>query len=138
MIPLILVIMLFVSGCDNKTGTLPDASSAKVSECGAIKIARTQVPQRLAEYMPNSGFLTDEGPNGTWFVVFTNIDATFDELTWKGNAGDYFKSYDTPQNKPEGIYANILIYVDANSGAITRREINNAFYLGPTRDFDCE
>jgi len=131
--------MLFLPGCSNKTDTLPDQSSAKVSQCNAIKIARTQVPQRIAEETPASGLRTDLGTHGTWFVTFVNVNITFNELGWKGDAGDYYKKQDLEQALPKGVYANVTIYVDAETGEVTKREINNGFFIGgPIQNLVCE
>lgn len=148
---LISAIIILLCGCSSNNSQLldqssanvsadpfPDQTSAKVSPCDAIKIARTQVPQRLAGDMPIYGFRAELGTYGTWFLTFANVDVTFNELGWKGNAGDYYKIIDSHQDKPDGVYANIVIYVDAETGKVTNREINNGYFLGPTQDLHCE
>jgi len=140
-VPLALAVIMLLSGCNNNTD-FPEASSAEISQCDAVRIARTQVPPRIAEATPAVGFRHELGLHGTWFVTFVNVDATFDELGWKGDAGDYFDKGGKNavlQDKPEGVYANVTIYVDAQTGEVTKREINNGMVTGgPSMFLDCD
>jgi hypothetical protein len=133
-----MVLTLFVSSCRNKD-IAPDEANAKISVCEAVKIAKTVVPGRIASLgTPQTGFRADLGEYGTWFMNFINVNVTFSELGWEGKVNDYYKRYDTQQDKPEGVYANITIYVDAGTGKITKREISNAIILGPIQTLDCD
>jgi hypothetical protein len=126
---LFLILILVTTGCQSG-----------LSECDAVKIAREQLPANYA----NAGALTffDQysGVNGTWKVIFPLVNVPFDELGWAGEPGQYYKSFDPSQEMPEGVYANVVIYVDAATGEVTRRELNNAFYsipVGAESKCDC-
>jgi hypothetical protein len=138
-VPIMLIMMLLLSGCGKAETTIPDGSTTKVSQCDAVRIARTAVPKRIADLTPtNAGFRADLGKNGTWFVNYANVNIVFSELGWHGKAEDYFKRYDLEQHEPNGVYANITIYVDAGTGEVTNREIHNAYILGPIQNLSCE
>jgi hypothetical protein len=134
----LLTVMLFLAGCGN-TNTIPDEAHARVSVCEAVKIAKTVVPERIAALgTPQTGFRADLGENGTWFMNFIHVSVTFIELGWEGKAADYFKTQNFEQDMPEGVYANITIYVDAETGRITQREISNGIILGPIQTLECD
>lgn len=108
-------------------------SVTQISECDAIRIAKNQVPARIAESYTNSGFNQESGPHGTWFVNFANVDTTPSEMGWVENENTYFISGDNPlgeQNLPSGSYRNVVIYIDT-TGNVTGRELNNGIILGP-------
>ena len=103
-----------------------------ISECDAIKIAKEQVPDRVADSYTNSGYRNDIGHDGTWFVNFANVDTTPGEMGWVENEITHFIPTKNPweENTP-GTYRNVVIFIDAVTGNVTGRELNNGIILGP-------
>jgi hypothetical protein len=135
-----LVIIMFLAvivlaGCSQTTRQPTNTEGApdtKISECEAIKIAKQQVPDRIASAYTNSGFRQDLWPNGAWFVNFANVFTTPEEMGWVENETTYFNEAGPmlEGNKP-GTYRNVVIFVDAVTGEVTGRQLHNGIILGP-------
>jgi len=130
----VLALAISLTTCNLNVPTTETMSipETKISECDAIKIAKGEVPTRIAESYTNSGFRQELGPHGTWFVNFANVNTTPGEMGWVENENTHYipTSYEWEENSP-GIYRNVVIFVAAGTGNITERELNNGIILGP-------
>lgn len=111
--------MLIAAGCNSG-----------ISECDAVRIARGQLPASYGDADAIIHLDKNVGINGAWRVTFPMVDIPFSELGWEGDPSQYFKPSEYQRELPEGIYGNVTIYVDAETGAVTGRELDNGFILG--------
>lgn len=117
---ILLGLMMIVAGCNSG-----------ISECDAVKIARGQLPAKYADAGAITWLDENMGIDGTWGVTFTNVDIPFKELGWEGDPDHYHKyKYDSSRELPEGAFANATIYIDAKTGEVTGRELDNRTFLG--------
>jgi hypothetical protein len=115
-----------------------EGCSAVITECDAIRIAKEQVPARIAEAYRSSGFNQIFGDSGAWFVNFVNVLTTPEEMGWVENENTHFRESNSMglNDVPPGYYRNVVIYVDT-AGNIIGRELNNEIILGPL-PHDCD
>ncbi|MBN1160339.1 MAG: PepSY domain-containing protein [Dehalococcoidales bacterium] len=117
---ILLGLMMMVAGCNSW-----------ISECDAVKIAKEQLPASYADAGAITSLDENMGINGTWVVTFPNVDIPFNELGWEGDPDQYHKyKYDSSRGLPEGVFANVTIYIDAKTGEVTKRELDNRTFLG--------
>ncbi len=115
------------------TCAITGCSTKNISECDAIRIAREQVPARIAESYTNSGFRQELGSNGLWFVNFANVYISPEEMGWVENKNTHFYQGNDlmgMNDVPPGSYRNVVIYIDT-TGNVTGCELNNEIILGP-------
>lgn len=113
------LLILLTAGCNNG-----------ISDCDAVKKAKEQLPTKYADADPWVFLDNTTGINGTWRVTFMNIDVSFKELGWTGDINQYYKYSEAHRELPEGVYANVTIYIDAKTGEMTGRQIDNGVYTG--------
>ena len=122
------VFFVFFSGCSN-----PERPGGKITESDAIVIAKKQVPARIAGSYVITGFRQEKGINGAWFVSFPNVNTSREELGWEENDITFFltsANYTWEKDIPQGTYRNVTIYIDADTGDVIRREVNNELIIG--------
>jgi len=120
---LLLGLMMFVTACGGVT----------VSQCEALDITRDHLPASFADTSAIVAIYTDETNDEKWKVLFPVVYITFEDLDWEGDASQYFKppGENAPElNLPEGVYLNVVLYINAKTGKVTGRELNNDTILG--------
>lgn len=116
---ILLALALLIPGC-----------SGGFSKCDAVKIARSQIPAAYADAGAFAALDKTVGANGAWKISFMNLYVPFTDLNWPGTAGDYYVSLSLVRTMPLGVYANASIYVDAKTGAVVKKELDNGVFLG--------
>jgi uncharacterized protein YceK len=116
---ILLGLMLIVTGCNSG-----------ISECEAVKIAKGQLPASYADAGAIARHDENMGINGSWVVIFPGVDIPFKELGWEGDPNQYYKFIEPQREMPEGVYADVTIYIDAKTGEVTGRELDNGIFIG--------
>ena len=136
-IKLVVVIMILAL---TASGTA--CNSGPVSQCEGLKIARTQLPARFSDSSAIITLSVDEENKEIWRVLFPVVEITFAVLGWERDANQYFvaaTSTELELEMPEGVYLNVVIYIDAETGEVTGLELNNKIILGhPDMYAECD
>jgi hypothetical protein len=149
---ILLGLLVFLAGCG---GTTPESwtpsgkitlspresgsVTAKITECDAVRIARAELPAEFAQTQAIPFFAKDEQAHEMWALLFAVVKIPFTELGWTGKADDYYIKNELEQEMPQGVYANVMIYVDAETGSVVKRELSNSYILGgPGMYSDCK
>ena len=129
MVCLVGLLLLPVVGCSGREPSDTIPVTPVITECEAIAVARLELPEAFADATTSSGL-----NKGTYFVNFKNINVTPEEIGWQEDSITHFyHENDKPwgQDQPENVYRNATVYVDAVTGKVTERELNNEIILGP-------
>ncbi len=128
----LIALMIFAVGCAGKSSVENPhgPTDLPVSECKAVKIAKSVMPAAFADDKPIISYNGNISPHGAWVVLFGPGEIPFAELGWEGDAKAYYKKEQSERTLPEGIFGNVLIYVDADRGIIISRQLSNGIILG--------